>query len=89
MHLNYYKTPKYENTLNPYSETLYEKSPLKRVLKTGSPGKDWRIDGDYTVDFTYRFNTANEVKYRRVNAVLNASKGFYDYSTASNVGNGF
>ncbi|MDM1398375.1 hypothetical protein HX049_14545 [Myroides odoratimimus] len=55
--LNYYKTPKYENTLNPYSETLYENSPLKRVLKTGSPGEDWKISGDHTVDFTYRFNT--------------------------------
>lgn len=87
--LNYYKTPKYENTVNPYSETLYEKSPLKRVLKTGAPGEDWKISGDHAIDFTYRFNTANEVKYRRVNAVLNANKGFYDYSTASNVGNGF
>ncbi|WP_025124633.1 DUF6443 domain-containing protein [Myroides odoratimimus] len=87
--LNYYKTPKYENTLNPYSETLYEKSPLKRVLKTGAPGEDWKINGDHTVNFTYRFNTANEVKYRRVNALLNTSKGFYDYSIAENVGNGF
>lgn len=87
--LNYYKTPKYENTVNPYSETLYEKSPLKRVLKTGAPGEDWKISGDHTVDFTYRFNKANEVKYRRVNAQLNASKGFYDYSIAENVGNGF
>jgi len=85
--LNYYKTPKYENTLNPYSETLYEKSPLKRVLKTGAPGEDWKISGNHTVDLTYRFNTANEVKYRSVNASFNTSKGFYDYTTASNVDN--
>ncbi|WP_121966699.1 DUF6443 domain-containing protein [Myroides sp. N17-2] len=87
--IDYYKTPKYQNTTNPYSETLYEKSPLKRVLKTGAPGEDWKISGKHTVDFSYRFNTENEVKYRSVNASFNTSKGFYDYNTVSNVGNGF
>lgn len=86
--LTHYNTDKYQQTPNPYSETLYEKSPLKRVLKTGAPGEDWKISGSHTIDFAYRFNTANEVKYRRVNALLNSSKGFYDYNTVNNVGNG-
>lgn len=87
--LTHYNTDKYQKTTNPYNETLYEKSPLKRVLKAGAPGEDWKISGEHTVNFLYRFNTANEVKYRRVNALLNTSKGFYDYSVAENVGNGF
>ncbi|AJH14556.1 DUF6443 domain-containing protein [Myroides profundi] len=76
--LNYYNTDKYQKTTNPYSETLYEKSPLKRVLKTGSPGEDWKISGNNTIDFSYRFNTANEVKYRQAKATLASATGIYN-----------
>ncbi|MCC9043641.1 RHS repeat-associated core domain-containing protein [Myroides sp. M-43] len=76
--LTHYNTDKYQNTTNPYSETLYEKSPLKRVIKTGSAGEDWKISGNNTVDFKYRFNTVNEVKYRQANAALTPATGIYN-----------
>jgi hypothetical protein len=38
---SFYNTKKYEYTINPYQETVFEKSPLKRKLKVGEPGEDW------------------------------------------------
>ncbi|WHT39832.1 DUF6443 domain-containing protein [Myroides sp. mNGS23_01] len=35
----FYNSAKYERTINPYSETEFEKSPLKRVLQQASLGK--------------------------------------------------
>lgn len=32
------------NTINAYSESIFEKSPLSRVIEQGAPGKDWNID---------------------------------------------
>jgi len=40
----FYNTVKYENTTNPYSETVYEKSGLNRVRYTAAPGSDWKYD---------------------------------------------
>ena len=40
----FYLTTKYENTLNPYSETAYERSPLGRVVEQAAPGNDWKYD---------------------------------------------
>ncbi|NQX85506.1 MAG: hypothetical protein HRT67_06325, partial [Flavobacteriaceae bacterium] len=41
---NFYNTSYHANTLNPYSETVYEKSPLRRVLYRAAPGEDWKYD---------------------------------------------
>jgi len=35
----FYNTTKYENTTNPYSETVFEKSPSSRVLEQAAPGE--------------------------------------------------
>lgn len=52
--------------INPYSENRFDDSPLSRVLETGAPGKDWKIDPisdtDHTIKFEYLSNTVNEVK---------------------------
>ncbi|WP_458628633.1 DUF6443 domain-containing protein [Winogradskyella sp. PC D3.3] len=64
--LNYYNTSDYENTTNPYSETITEASPLKRVLEQGAPGEDWLVDKesdyDHTIKYEYDVNTANSIK---------------------------
>lgn len=52
---------------NPYSEVVFEASPLNRVLEQGAPGKAWKADPetdtDHTIKFEYATNIANEVKY--------------------------
>ena len=58
---NFYNTSKYENTTNPYSEVVFEDSPLGRVLEQGAPGSDWQVnsnsDTDRTVKLKYQVNT--------------------------------
>ncbi len=51
--------------VNAYSESIYEASPLNRVLEQGAPGLAWKADPnsdtDHTIKFDWRHNTANEV----------------------------
>ena len=53
---------------NPYALTIFEPSPLNRILEQGAPGEAWQPDGvnsytstDRTIKKTYEFNTATEV----------------------------
>ncbi|HEY8935922.1 MAG TPA: DUF6443 domain-containing protein [Cyclobacteriaceae bacterium] len=53
---------------NPYSETVFESSPLNRVIEQGAPGSSWQPDNtdsytstDHTVKHDYAFNGANDV----------------------------
>lgn len=48
-------------TPNPYSETLFEDSPLARVLEQGAPGTDWKIGNGHEIKMQYKANIANEV----------------------------
>ncbi len=66
----YYKTNYAEDfegvslpSINAYSKRIYEASPLNRVLKTGAPGKDWKVSGntDHSIKFEYSSNSATEV----------------------------
>jgi RHS repeat-associated protein len=52
----------------PYNETIFERSPLQKVIKQGAPGLAWQPDEvnsfgstDYTVKKNYESNGANEV----------------------------
>ncbi|WP_299190297.1 DUF6443 domain-containing protein [uncultured Aquimarina sp.] len=67
----FYNTPKYQNTPNPYSETIFESSPLSRPLKQAAPGKDWKADDqadtDHTIKFDWSTNGTDEVVYFKVN----------------------
>ena len=42
----FYDTEKYENTLNPYSETHFEPSPANRPIEQGAPGNSWALNGE-------------------------------------------
>ncbi|MDW3195741.1 MAG: DUF6443 domain-containing protein [Cytophagales bacterium] len=58
----------------PYSQTLFESSPLNRPLETSAPGTAWRSSlhgGTHTVDYAYRFNTvADEIRLITVDQSL-------------------
>ena len=47
---------------NPYSEKLYENSPLNRVLQQAAPGEDWELGSGHEIAFAYEANGANEVR---------------------------
>ena len=53
-------------TINPYSETRFEASPLNRVMEQGAPGSAWAVnptaDTDHTIKFDYQTNAAGEVR---------------------------
>ncbi|WP_299259925.1 DUF6443 domain-containing protein [uncultured Aquimarina sp.] len=93
---NYYQT-KYEDDfivmaeadVNAYSESIFEPSPLNRVLEQGAPGKAWKandaVDTDHTIKFDWTTNEADEVVYFKVNFHENNTElpilvkdGFYD-----------
>lgn len=54
--LNYYNTPEFENTTNPFSETINEGSPFNRVLEIAAPGNDWSINLVNGVNHTIKKN---------------------------------
>lgn len=60
--LSFYNTAYYENTGNPYSEKLFEKSPLNRVQEQAAPGNAWSLASGHTVKFGYNTNENGEVK---------------------------
>ncbi len=75
--------------VNAYSESIFEPSPLNRVLEQGAPGKDWKAnptsDTDHTIKFDWTTNRADEVVYFKVNFHENNTEvpilvkdGFYD-----------
>lgn len=46
-----------ETTTNPYSEKVFEASPLNRVIEQASAGSDWAIGNGHTIKFNYQTNT--------------------------------
>lgn len=50
---------------NGWSPTMYEKSPLNRVLKQGAPGTPWQLGG-HPVQFEYLSNDPSEPKLNAI-----------------------
>ena len=67
---SFYNTPKYENTINPFSQKQFEASPLNRVLQQGAPGNDWKLGNGHEIKLDYQTNVASEVKQYTVSLSL-------------------
>jgi RHS repeat-associated protein len=76
--------PNFEATTNPYSETVFENSPLNRVLESAAQGNDWAKTQNHTVKFSYLSNIANEVKLYKVVANWNIVSRLYDIPLTDN-----
>ncbi len=60
-------------TAYPFAETIFEASPLNRVLQQGAPGGAWQISSGHTVKAEYGTNLANEVKLWTINGTDNGA----------------
>jgi RHS repeat-associated protein len=92
----YYDDAKYEddfpgisvNDINPYSEKLFEASPLNRVLQQAAPGEDWKLGNGHEIDIEYQTNTSNEIRKYDVSLsfVNNTYTPVLELNTAVNSG---
>ena len=79
----YYNTTAYGSTLNPYSEKIFEASPLNRMMEQAAPGNDWLVTNGHTIKLDYQTNTATDaVKLFSVTANWDATKALYNIPTS-------
>jgi len=69
------------NDLNPYSEPVYEPSPLNRVVQQYGPGQAWRTNGGHPVKTDYLTNSASDCKYYYMSGDILTDGGYYAAST--------
>ncbi|MFY7670155.1 DUF6443 domain-containing protein [Tenacibaculum sp. MEBiC06402] len=72
--LSYYNTTEYDNTVNPYTNSRVENSPLNRTLEVAAQGNTWQLDEnndtDHTVKYEYGINsTSDNVRKFAVNLI--------------------
>ncbi len=62
-YINKYGTEISSTNPNPYSQKLYEPSPMNRVLKQAFPGTAWKLGSGHEIKFEFKVNNqSNEVK---------------------------
>jgi len=66
----FYNTTKYENTTNPYSETLFDGTPLNLIVEQAAPGNDWKEGNteEHTIKNEYKLvGTSDYVRIYQIN----------------------
>lgn len=59
--ISQYKTKYGIVNANPFSEKLFEASPLNRVLKQAAPGDDWKLNSTHEIKIEYQTNGVSDV----------------------------
>jgi len=62
---------------NPYSEKLFEASPLSRVLKQASPGNDWIMGAGHEIREDYLANSDSDAVRRYIATTGPIVNGYY------------
>jgi len=62
-----------KNTNTPYSLTIFEASPLNRVLEQGAPGDAWQPIAGHSTKLEYGSNAQGEVKLWSINSGNNGA----------------
>ncbi len=70
---------KYATDSRPFSETVFEASPLNRPLQQYGPGQSWYTG--HPVGIAYMSNTAGEVKLWTISGVTISTSGYYAAGT--------
>ena len=75
----FYNTAIYGSTTNPYSEKIFEASPLNRVTKQAALGNSWASGGGHEIKMDYQTNlAADAVKLFACVANWDVAKGLYE-----------
>jgi len=78
----YLGTPVGDTTTFPWSEQVFDNSPLNRVVEQGSPGSAWAVGGGHTVKQIILTNNADEVVLWKVDSEGRCVKaGYYQGRT--------
>ncbi len=77
----YQSTARVARTSFPFAETVYDNSPLNRVLEKSAPGHDWQLGEGHTSQMGYGTNALNEVRLWQELAGQITSVSFYEEST--------
>ena len=73
----YNNTARVAKSSFPFSEIVYENSPLNRILEQSSVGQEWQIGEGHTARTQNEGNTANEVRLWKESQGNIISVGFY------------
>lgn len=75
----------------PFTQKLFESSPLSRVLKQAAPGttSDWALNSGHEIKLDYQTNIANEVKLYTAITTWNTATKLYDISLGNSTGDVF
>ncbi len=64
----------------PYSEKLFDNSPLNRVVKQSAPGTSWTMGSNHEIKLNYQTNKVSEVEMFKVNLTASTDGSFFNPS---------
>lgn len=62
----------------PYSEKLFDNSPLNRIVKQSAPGISWTMGSNHEIRLEYQTNKLNEVEMFKVNLTASSDGSFFN-----------